>query len=231
MIVYFPVPDRVIETVNKWGRKFQKDTRIHKIDFLNRHHNKYAWDNLDLDDNDNALVEANVPHPHLAAEMPGVELASETPGVYQGILREDGEIEIIKPSQDQQVQPTIHNSSLSVVGPDRTPGVPLVNFSNDGDNFASSQKYGVIPKREPNFEVTTDSYLDSASDDESVEEDDTFNEETFAEELITLIPVQTGSTINANGLHQSTRTPSPPQVTKVSFQIKQYDLDGWNKVV
>ena len=36
-IVSFPAPDRVIETVNKWGRKFQKDTRIHKIDFLNCH--------------------------------------------------------------------------------------------------------------------------------------------------------------------------------------------------
>ena len=55
---------------------FQKETRIHKIRFLNRPQNKYAWDNDDLYDNDNAMVEANVPHPHLAAEMPGVDLAS-----------------------------------------------------------------------------------------------------------------------------------------------------------
>ena len=41
-ILSFPVPDRVIETANKRGRKFQKETRIHKIDFLNRHQNKYA---------------------------------------------------------------------------------------------------------------------------------------------------------------------------------------------
>ena len=67
MIVYFPVPDRVIETVNKWGIKSQKGTRIHNIYFLNRHQNKYAWDNGNLDDNYKALVETNMPHPHLAA--------------------------------------------------------------------------------------------------------------------------------------------------------------------
>ena len=97
-IVYLPVPSRIIETVNKWGRKFQKETRINKIDFINRHQNKYAWDNDNLDDNGNALVEANVPPPHLAAEMPGVDPVSETPGVPQGISREDGAIEIIEPS-------------------------------------------------------------------------------------------------------------------------------------
>ena len=93
----FPVPDRIIETVNKWGRKFQKETRIHKIGFLNCHQNNYAWDNDDLYDNDNAMVESNMPHPHIAAKMPGVDLSSETPGVYQGISCEGGEIDIIEP--------------------------------------------------------------------------------------------------------------------------------------
>ena len=81
------------------GETPQKETQIYKIDFLNRHQNKYAWDIDDLDDNDKALVEANVPHPHLSAEMPGVDLALETPGVSQCISHEYGAIEIIKPSQ------------------------------------------------------------------------------------------------------------------------------------
>ena len=58
------------------GGKFPKETQIHKIDFLNLHQNNYAWDNDNLDDNENALFEANMPHPHLTAEMPGVDLAS-----------------------------------------------------------------------------------------------------------------------------------------------------------
>ena len=50
-------------------------------------------------------------------------------------------------------------------------------------------------------------------------------------ELITPPPASSGSTINAHGLRCSMRTSRPPQVTKVRFQNKRYDLDGWNKVV
>ena len=64
------------------------------------------------------------------------------------------------------MQCAIHNNSLSVAGPDRTPGVPLVNFASDTDNFDSSQECGVIPKREPKVEVTTDAGLYYTSDDE-----------------------------------------------------------------
>ena len=79
------------------------------------------------------------------------------------------------------MQSAIHNNSLSIVGPDRTPGVPLVHFENDTDNVDSSRKCGVLPKREPKVEVTTDADLDSASDDESVEEDNTVNGDQFLE--------------------------------------------------
>ena len=230
-IVSLPVLDRIIETVNIWGRKFQKETRIHKIYFINRHQNKYAWDNDDLDYNDKALVEDNVPQPHLAAEMPGVDLASETTGVSQGISFEGGAIKIINPIQEQLVQSAIHNNSLSVAGPDRKPGVSLVKFANDEDIVDSSQECGVLPKREPKVEVTTDVDLDSASDNESVTEDDTVNKDQFSEELITPPPAKPGSTTNTHGLCRSTCTSRPPQATKVSFQNKRYDLDWWNKVV
>ena len=119
-----------------------------------------------------------------------------------------------------------HNNSLCVTGLDRTPGVPLVNFSNDRDNVASYQECGVLPKcepkREPKVEETIDTDLDSSSDDEIVKESDTVNGDQFA---------QPASTINEHGLRSSTHKSRPPQVTKVSFQNKRYDLDGWNKVV
>ena len=151
------------------GEKFQKETQIHKIDFLNHHQNKYVWDNENLDDIDNALVEAKVSKPHLTAEIPGVDLASETPRVSQGISREYGEIDITQPIQEQLLQSSIHNNSLSIAGPDRTPGATLVNFANDRDNVASSQECGVLPnsepKREPKVAATTEADLNYASDD------------------------------------------------------------------
>ena len=121
------------------GDKFQKETGIHKIDFLNCHKDNYVWDNDDLDDNEITLVEDDLSRPHLSAEIPGVGLASETPGVSQGISSEDGAIEIIDPIQEQLVQSVIHNNSLSVARPYMNPGVPLVNFSNDEDIVDSSQ--------------------------------------------------------------------------------------------
>ena len=63
-----------------------------KIDFLNCHKDKYAWDNGDLDDNYMDLVEDEVSHPHISANITGVDLASETPVVSQGISREYGAI-------------------------------------------------------------------------------------------------------------------------------------------
>ena len=123
------------------------------------------------------------------------------------------------------MQSAIHNNSLSIAGPDRTQGVPLVNFENDEDVVDSSQECGLIPKDETKVEVATVADLDSASDDKSVEEDDMVNEDQFAEELITPQPAKPGSTTNAHGLRCSTLTSRPPKVTKVSFQNKQYDLN------
>ena len=121
-----------------------------------------------MDDNDIALVEDDVSHPLISAETPGVDLASETPGVSQVISREGGAIEIIDPSQEQLVQSAIYNNSLSVAGPDQTPGLPLVHFANDEDIVDSSQKCGVIHKDEPKVEVTTVADLYSVSDYELV---------------------------------------------------------------
>ena len=133
----------------------------------------------------------------------------------QSISRNYGAIEIINPSQEQSLQSVIHNNSLSIAVPDRTPVVPLCNFTNDEDVVDLSQECRVIPKDEPKVEVTTVVDLDYASDDESVTEDNTVNEDQFADELIPL-----GSTTNAQGLRCSTRTYRPPQVSKLSFRNK-----------
>ena len=46
------------------------------------------------------LVEDEIPHPSIAADIPGVDLASETPGVSPGDTHDDGAIEILYPSQE-----------------------------------------------------------------------------------------------------------------------------------
>ena len=74
-ITILPVPDRVIVLVNKWGKSFQRKSQRHKLDFLNRNKDKYAWDNDDLEDNDMTLVEL---HDALPIYLP---LLFTTPGI------------------------------------------------------------------------------------------------------------------------------------------------------
>ena len=147
-----PVPDRVIILVNKLGKRFQRESQRNKLEFLNRHKDKYAWDNAGLEDDDMALVEDEIPHPGIAAEITGVDLASETPGVSPSDTYDDSAIDILDPSQEQLVEAGVQNNSLSIAGPDKNPGVPLVNIPNDDtmiDLTNSSQECKVTPKREP----------------------------------------------------------------------------------
>ena len=97
-IKIMPVPDQVIILVNKWGKRFQRESQRHKLEFLNCHKDKYAWDNDDLEDDDMALVKDEIPHPGISAEIPGVDLASETPGVSPSDTHDDGAIDILEPS-------------------------------------------------------------------------------------------------------------------------------------
>ena len=98
-ITILSVPDRVNILGNKWGKRFQRESQRNKLEFLNRHKDKYARDNDDLEYDDMALVEDEIPHPSIDAEIPGVGLASEIPGVSPSDTHDDGAIEILDPSQ------------------------------------------------------------------------------------------------------------------------------------
>ena len=67
------------------------------------------------------LVEDEIPHPSIAAEIPGVDLASETTGVSPSDTHDYSDIEIFDPSQEQLLEAAIHNNTLSIAGPDKTP--------------------------------------------------------------------------------------------------------------
>ena len=44
---------------------------------------------------------------------------------------DDSVIEILDPSQEQLLEASIQNNSLSITVPDKTPGVPLFNIPDD----------------------------------------------------------------------------------------------------
>ena len=93
---------------------------------------------------------------------------------------DDGAIEILEPSQEQQIEAAVQNNSLSIAGPDQTPGVTLVNIPDDDtviDLNYSSQECKVTPKWEPKAQFKIE-------DDESVEDDNNPDKDQFGKALV-----------------------------------------------
>ena len=61
-----PMSDTIVQKVTAWGRKFQKENLKNKIEFLNRNREWFDWDNDDLEDADEGLVEGEVPRPRFS---------------------------------------------------------------------------------------------------------------------------------------------------------------------
>ena len=57
-ITMFPLPTRVIDLVNAWGRRYQQEERPDKLEFLNRQKLKYDWDNDDLEYSEGIVEDA-----------------------------------------------------------------------------------------------------------------------------------------------------------------------------
>eukprot|EP00956_Cyclotella_meneghiniana_P028301 scaffold65295_cov71-Cyclotella_meneghiniana.AAC.14 len=73
-----PMPDRVIKRAISIGKACKRKRTSARLTFLNRHKEKFDWDNEDLDEPDEVgLVEAPLETDPLLAEIPGVELESD----------------------------------------------------------------------------------------------------------------------------------------------------------
>ena len=59
-----PWPDGTIETANAWGRKSKHLIRKESITFLNRHHEKFDWENDDMSDLFVTKDQPKLIHPH-----------------------------------------------------------------------------------------------------------------------------------------------------------------------
>ena len=64
-VTTFPMPDHIIDLVNEWGQKYQKEEKKNKLEFLNPVQLQYDWDNDELKDT-KGLVE-NHAHEDIAA--------------------------------------------------------------------------------------------------------------------------------------------------------------------
>ena len=72
-----PMPDRVLKIVNEWGKGTKVIKYGSKLEFLNRHQEKFNWENGELDDDGVLVQEEPIAHPGIPAEIPGVMLESD----------------------------------------------------------------------------------------------------------------------------------------------------------
>ena len=106
----FPMPDRVIKLVDKWGKQYQKTPRQELLTFRDREGKPFSWENEDLHQD----VTDDKPIKHaceLPAEMPGIELVDDADDqVVQSIL---------PPSDDQLAHEAEQKAGLkSLSAPD-----------------------------------------------------------------------------------------------------------------
>ena len=76
-ITEFPMSDRVIAKVNKWGERTKQEKYGKKLHFLNRHKLKFDWDNEELSEYEGLTEDPPKPHPEIVSELPGIELEAE----------------------------------------------------------------------------------------------------------------------------------------------------------
>ena len=67
-----PMPDTVIDTINKWGEKYQKEKKKKMGKFLDRLKREFSWENDEYDIPEETLV-----HPEIDAEFPGILMNSD----------------------------------------------------------------------------------------------------------------------------------------------------------
>ena len=75
VIKQIPWPDGTIEIANAWGRKSKHF--MESITFLNRHHDKFDWENDNMSDLVVTKDQPKLIHPTIAAELPGIDVESD----------------------------------------------------------------------------------------------------------------------------------------------------------
>ena len=77
IIKQIPWPNGTIEIANAWGRKSKHLIRKESITFLNRHHEKFDWENNGMSDLVVTKDQPKMIHPTITAELPGIKVVSD----------------------------------------------------------------------------------------------------------------------------------------------------------
>ena len=78
-IKVLPMPEMLLRLANRWGKSSRSEQYGNKLEFLDRHKEKFDWDNEDIEDKE-GLVEPDPDqdtHPGLLAEIPGVIMETD----------------------------------------------------------------------------------------------------------------------------------------------------------
>ncbi len=73
-VTSFPMPSNVVNLVNTWGIRYQKEEKANKLEFLNCQKFWFDYDNDKLDETERLVETVN---PELPAEFPGIPLELE----------------------------------------------------------------------------------------------------------------------------------------------------------
>ena len=84
-ITKYPMPNRIIKLANGWGLRFQKEENKQKLIFMNRHKQRYDWDNEDLDIEER-LVLPYPDHTDIPDELPGVSIGKNDHNAIKVII-------------------------------------------------------------------------------------------------------------------------------------------------
>jgi len=103
-VTVMPMPDRIINTVNAWGKRYQEEEKKNKIEFLNRVQLQYDWDNDELEVSEGLMEE--LAHPDLSAQFPGIELERELDDGATSAMT------IFEPSTEQEAHDAAVNGNL-----------------------------------------------------------------------------------------------------------------------
>ena len=70
--------------------------------FINHKKQAFEWDNEELDE---VGTDADIPHPEIPNEIPGIEVVDK-------VTYEDGVIDILEPSKEELVQAAVEGADL-----------------------------------------------------------------------------------------------------------------------
>ena len=223
------MPDSVIDTVNKWRLKYQKEKKKKMAKFVDRLKCDFAWENDEYDIPEEALT-----HPEIDAEFPRVLLNGNEEHTDYGLDDHDEteEEQVRRVSQTTGVP--AHGAAITGVGqnvaPDNGPTIIVMqqNIEDEGDDEEQNDDNDAPQENEDDDSDSADTtpenpLLEADLDNDDGEQDgvlpddvETQGENTHAE----------GTIFDQEGVRRSTRHRRAPSSYVPSKEGNKYQYQG-----